>query len=480
MVFSSVTFLFAFLPVVLILVTVCGKSSQNLTLLICSLFFYAWGETVYVFLMIGSICLNYSCGLLINLAQSHQRERLASYTLAIGIVINLLLLCYYKYADFLFQSLLSISPIAIVQSDSFSNVHLPLGISFFTFQAMSYLIDVYRKETPAQTNFINSALYISLFPQLIAGPIVRYKDIANQITERRTSFKLFHSGVQRFTFGLAKKCLIANPLGEIADQIFAVDQGLTTPVAWLGLFCYTLQIYFDFSGYSDMAIGLGRMFGFRFLENFNYPYIAKSLQDFLLRLHISLSSWFRDYLYIPLGGNRVGPVRTYLNLVVVFLLCGLWHGASWNFVIWGAIHGFFLALERIGMAELLQRSPKVVQHAYTLLVVMLAWVFFRAETLPEALEYMLTLLSVQSGDSDMVYIEQYLNSYVLVVLIFGCLLSTPFAKQLNVAFFKSTYGNFRSAVLYSLASNVVLVALLLFSVLSISAGAYNPFIYFRF
>jgi len=316
-------------------------------LLAVSLLFYAWGEVFYVGVMFASILTNYATGRFIYYARNSSDHRLTSkFYLAIGIAINII---SFKYANFITNNINDLLSLFSLGTIDLEPIHLPLGISFFTFQAISYIVDVYRKEVTAQKNIYNLALYISLFPQLIAGPIVRYHDIALQITDRLHSMELFSSGVQRFIIGLAKKMLIANPLGEVADNVFALSgNDLTTPLAWIGIISYSLQIYFDFSGYSDMAIGLGRMFGFRFHENFNHPYIAKSLREFWRRWHISLSSWFKDYVYIPLGGNRVSTVRVYTNLLIVFLLTGIWHGASWNFIVWGMFHGFFLATEHMG------------------------------------------------------------------------------------------------------------------------------------
>ena len=353
MIFASSLFLFLFLPLTLtgyFLIRPNQPYLRNLFLLLMSLIFYAWGEPVYVFLMIGSIIMNYTTGVLLHLQrQKSPRIFTEKRILYICIVGNLGLLFYFKYANFFINNLNGILQNLSIPTISYSEIPLPIGICFFTFQAMSYVIDVYRKETDVQFNPINCALYVSLFPQLIAGPIVRYHDVAQQIVSRTVARSQFSSGIQRFIFGLAKKTMLANPLGEVADKIFAVPvHEVTTSMAWLGIICYTLQVYFDFSGYSDMAIGLGRLFGFEFLENFNYPYIAESMRDFWRRWHISLSTWFRDYLYIPLGGNRGSSLRTYLNLWTVFLLCGLWHGASWNFIIWGALHGASLVIERIG------------------------------------------------------------------------------------------------------------------------------------
>ncbi|MDZ7783961.1 MAG: MBOAT family O-acyltransferase [Halioglobus sp.] len=345
---------------------------------------------------------------------------------------------------------------------------------------MSYIIDAYRRETPMQRRFSSVALYISLFPQLIAGPIVRYHDIARQIVTRDADATLTVSGIRRFLIGLAKKMLIANPMGQAADTVFALPETeVSFALAWFGILCYALQIYFDFSGYSDMAIGLGRMFGFRFLENFNYPYTARSLQDFWRRWHISLSSWFRDYLYIPLGGNRVGPLRTYVNLFAVFFLCGLWHGASWNFVLWGIIHGWFLVLERAGLSGVLARLWWPLQHAYTLLVVCIAWVFFRAEELPQALSYVGAMLGlgdaspIEGGLQMLMYAPDTFSAF-----LFGLLFSTPVYLEFSRRF--AIPLQVGRPVLYMTTQTLFIVALFFLVLLAVVSTTYNPFIYFRF
>lgn len=476
MVFSSITFLFAFLPLVLVGALVSPKNTRNLFLLIASLIFYAWGELYFVALMLASIAMNFVIGSIISQRVAvAEKQRAAKYWLGAGITANLALLGYFKYANFLAENWNLVAAHLGSGAVNPDAVHLPLGISFFTFQAMSYLIDVYRGEAKHDRNPINIALYIALFPQLIAGPIIRYHDVSEQLRDRVMSIDLAYSGLRRFVYGLAKKVLIANPLGEVADQIFAVNgNDLTTPVAWLGIACYTLQIYFDFSGYSDMAIGLGRMLGFRFLENFNYPYIATSIQDFWRRWHISLSNWFRDYLYIPLGGNRVGFARTYFNLVIVFFLCGLWHGASWNFVIWGLLHGAFLVIERAGFSRVLKTLPAGIAHLYTLLAVMIGWVFFRAETLPEALAYLKAMFVPGSGNAALHYPAQYIDSHLMIVLVLGVLLATPVGKICHQRWLHPAGGMGELTTLASLST------LFLLCLLSLAAGAYNPFIYFRF
>jgi alginate O-acetyltransferase complex protein AlgI len=473
MVFSSVSFLFLFLPAVLLLSLLAPRFMRNLLLLLASLFFYAWGESFYVLLMLASITLNFLFGSLID--RSLDQPGRARSWLALGVTVNLALLVWFKYANFLLDNWNELVGLFGFSGLQLEQVHLPLGISFFTFQAISYLVDVYRRQAQHDHKLVNVALYIALFPQLIAGPIVRYHDVAEQLKERRVSLQLAWSGVQRFVYGLAKKMLIANPLGQVADQIFAIGGGeLTTELAWLGLLCYSLQIYFDFSGYSDMAIGLGRLFGFRFLENFNYPYIASSVQDFWRRWHISLSSWFRDYLYIPLGGNRLGPLRTYINLLSVFFLCGLWHGASWNFVIWGLVHGGLLVAERAGLGRLLAGLPSGLGHAYTLLVVMLAWVFFRAETLPAALDYFSALFALTPGNTDLHYLGQYLDNKLALILLCGVILATPIGRLLQ------RWSLARAPGAYAVLNLGWLCGLFFLCSLALAAGAYNPFIYFRF
>ncbi len=363
------------------------------------------------------------------------------------------------------------------------HIALPIGISFFTFQAMSYVIDVYRKEADVQLNPIHCGLYVAMFPQLIAGPIVRYHDVAKQIVSRTVTHHLFSIGIQRFIFGLSKKVLLANPLGEVADKIFIVPvNDVTTGMAWLGSVCYTLQIYFDFSGYSDMAIGLGRMFGFEFLENFNYPYISRSIREFWRRWHISLSNWFRDYLFIPLGGSRVSKFRTYLNLWIVFLLCGLWHGASYNFVIWGALHGTFIVIERIGWQARLDRLYRPFQHLYTLLVVITGWVFFRSESLSHAIQYLASMIGFTHAEGIKYYALFYCDLKVVLTLIIGSLLGTPLAQWLGKQLYERlTHSRLvRWQPVLDGGYYCLLVILSLLSAAHLAAGTYNPFIYYRF
>lgn len=439
MLFSSIIFLIYFLPITFILVisssfisNSTNKRIQNIILLIMSLLFYAWGEPLYIFLMIGSIIMNYALGVIIGNSNDYIIKKS---TLTLSIFLNIGVLLIFKYSDMLVDIFNNITP--------FSNYHLknpeirlPIGISFFTFQAMSYVIDVYRKEVPPQRNLLDLGLYISFFPQLIAGPIVRYHDINIQLNTRTSKIDDIYIGLKRFILGLSKKVLIANVVAEVADEIFSLGVlDLSTGIAWIGIISYTLQIFFDFSGYSDMAIGLGRIFGFHFLENFNYPYISKGIQEFWRRWHISLSSWFRDYLYIPLGGSKKGKLRTYLNQIVVFFLCGLWHGASWTFVLWGLYHGLFLTLEKLLYKKIFSKIPSFILHIYTMLVVMIGWVFFRVENLIKGRIYIKALFGMSEVSNN--YIWKYLGDrkFISIALI-GIILSTPIIPNLKKLFIK--------------------------------------------
>lgn len=419
--------------------------------------------------MIFSITLNYLFGLLIDHKSSSSFLR--RLYLVTGIISNLGILIYYKYFNFLIDIFNSIK---IGTSLSNEHIMLPIGISFFTFQSISYLIDVYRKTVASQKNILNLGLYISLFPQLIAGPIVRYVDIQKEILKRTITKESFTDGILKFIRGLFKKIIIANNVGFIADQTFSLPvEDLGSLTAWIAILCYSLQIYFDFSGYSDMAIGLGRMFGFNFKENFKHPYISISVKEFWRRWHISLSTWFRDYLYIPLGGNRKSKFRNYLNLIIVFFITGLWHGASWNFIIWGLYHGLFLLLEK-NIYVKLPKPLKFLNHAYLILVVIIGWVFFRAENLTYALKYVKTLFSFNAGNNNSPL--TYISFYTTIVFIFGIILSTPIRKQIfrsNIfEKIKMYYSPFLKYFIYFL--------LLLYSILELIQSNYNPFIYFRF
>ena len=482
MVFSSIIFLFFFLPLTLLLNLVVPRRLRNTALLAVSLLFYAWGEGTYVLLMLGCITLNYLSGLLIARAASERGRKLL---MALVVVLNLLPLIYFKYAHFLLANISRLFGLLhLDHSLSLDPVPLPIGISFFTFHALSYVVDVYRRIVTPQKNLLDMGLYIALFPQLVAGPIVRYHDIAPQLKKRSVKVEDFAVGVERFVFGLGKKVLLANPVGAMADQIFSLQAGeLSSLAAWLGILCYSLQIYYDFSGYSDMAIGLARMFGFQLLENFNYPYISRSIREFWRRWHISLSNWFRDYLYIPLGGNRKGSFRTGCNLVLVFFLCGFWHGASWNFIIWGLIYGFFLVLERGRLGAWLDRSPVLVQRFYTLLVVLNAWVFFRAETLDQALRYLGAMYGFRAAPSIYPLVAINLDPGFWTILVLALLLSAPVYPTLE-GYLRGKREQSWAQQGLALAAPLVklcLVGLLLvFASMNLATGAYNPFIYFRF
>ncbi len=501
MVFSSVIFLFLFLPVVLAIyhllflpVSIGHKSSpfwrhvSNLFLLCASLLFYFWGENWLVWIVIVSTLVDYFCGLLISgafhkgrveqLVEHAPKTKVQRAGLILSICSNLAFLGFFKYFNFGIDNLNAVLPEAW-RLTNVIRVTLPLGISFYTFQSMSYTIDVYRGHVKATRNLIDFACYVTLFPQLVAGPIVRYCDVARQLVHRTMNLHLFASGVTRFVLGLGKKVLIANTVAQSADKIFALpSQELTTPLAWIGIVCYTLQIYFDFSGYSDMAIGLGRMLGFEFLENFNYPYIARSIQAFWRRWHISLSTWFRDYLYIPLGGSRKSNGQTIFNLITVFFLCGLWHGASWTFVVWGLFHGFFIVIERVGLEKWLKRLPRVLQHIYTLSVVMTGWLLFTSESLSKTALFFKALWGFAPSHAPL-FAQEYFSTDIRLAILCGTLFSAPLLPwiQRNVAKGSNIKG---IAITCDILKVAGLTLILLFSTLSLAAGTHNPFIYFRF
>ena len=460
MLFSSIPFLFYFLPVVLLLYFLVPWKLKNAVLLVFSLVFYAWGEPKYVFLMIATICLFYGCGLAIEKCQKQQYKRL---WLTVSVVISLALLAIFKYADFFIGSVNSVTGAGI----PLLRLALPIGISFYTFQCLSYTVDVYRGDTPAQKNIISFGAYVSLFPQLIAGPIVRYVDVARELDSRTHSWKLISLGLRRFLLGLAKKILIANQLGELTE-LFRASGDKSVLFYWIYAIAFALHIYFDFSGYSDMAIGLGKVFGFHFIENFNYPYLSRSIAEFWRRWHMSLGSWFRDYLYIPLGGNRVSKLRWVFNILVVWMLTGLWHGAAWNFVLWGLLYAAFLLLEKWLP---LDKLPDVLRRCYVLLVVVLGFVLFNAADLSQAVSDiggMFGFGGVPLVSAEAIY---YLRSYGLV-LVAGVIGSTPLTRDLGNKLVKTTVG----AVL----EPVLLILLLLICSAYLVDGSFNPFLYFRF
>ena len=509
MAFSSITFLFLFLPLALgayylsLAPNLAGRRSPlgmrfaNFSLLLFSLVFYFWGENFLIWIVIASTTIDYVCGLLISgrlktgerpaLDPLSPRTRLQQLGLALSIVSNLAFLGYFKYLNFAIDSvnslLVALGPAGWIWEQA-ALVTLPLGISFYTFQSMSYTIDVYRGRVRATRNLLDFACYVTLFPQLVAGPIVRYRDLADQLRHRQPSVSMFARGVERFILGLAKKVIIANTVAIGADNLFALpSEDLTVGLAWLAVVCYTLQIYFDFSGYSDMAIGLGLMLGFRIPENFNYPYVARTVQDFWRRWHISLSTWFRDYLYIPLGGNRGSPARTYFNLLAVFFLCGLWHGASWTFVAWGLYHGLFLSLERHGpLRAKFGGVPAGVAHAYTLIVVMVGWVLFRAETFSQAASMLAAMSGAARGSGAVHSLAAYLRPDLVATVILGVVFSAPAVGRLRGWFVPGAdlVGPAKRRGMAPLLRIAVLAAMFGLCTLSLASGTHNPFIYFRF
>jgi alginate O-acetyltransferase complex protein AlgI len=478
--FTEPTFLFLFLPILLALYFATFSRVHgaygNWLLLVASVIFYAKGGGAFTWLMLGSITFNYWMAIAVDRGRDSGR---AKPILAAAVAVNLIVLGVFKYANFFADNVSTLFLVLGLHPLVVPRVLLPIGISFFTFHAISYVVDVYRRDATAQKSPVHAALYLLLFPQLIAGPIIRYRDLADQLAERVVTLDGFACGVRRFIIGLAKKVLIANVVAGPADAMFGLpfDQ-LSAGHAWLGIICYTLQIYFDFSGYSDMAIGLGRMFGFTFPENFRWPYIADSVQDFWRRWHISLSTWFRDYLYVPLGGNRVSPARTYVNLVTVFFLCGLWHGASWNFVIWGLFHGTFLVIERLVSRRRVRARAadtpvrQLALHAYTLIVVMAGWVFFRAETLPGAIAYLRALAGLSLAMPTPFTVQWYLTPELWLALAAGVIGSMPWIPALA--------RDREPSWTFGFASTAALVALLAACVMQMAARTYNPFIYFRF
>ncbi len=468
MLFSSLVFIFVFLPIVVTLYYLSPRRFKNLILLISSIIFYVWGEPVYVLIMLGTILINYIGAIVVDKIKLLPYKRLA---LGFTVAADLLILFYFKYFNFFAENINKY----LHGNIDFIYVIMPIGISFYTFQAISYVIDVFRGEVKAQKNIEKLALFITFFPQLIAGPIVKYHDIYEQIENRKETIKDFIFGVKRFIIGLSKKVIIANTMAEIADSIFVAGVSEHTMlVAWLGIIAYTLQIYFDFSGYSDMAIGLGRMFGFRILENFNFPYISKTITEFWRRWHISLSTWFKMYLYIPLGGNRKGIIRTCINLFVVFLVTGFWHGAAWVFILWGLWHGLFIIFEKItGLAKKeLKPAQSAIAHIYALFAVIVGWVFFRSESLNYALGYISSMFNFSTLVPSFWELGEYLDNYKVLMIIFGIIGSTGVMK--NIIEFGEV-NNIRKSIV-----NTYLAALFLWCWCLLAASTYNPFIYFRF
>ena len=479
MLFSSIPFLYYFLPCVMVCYFVSPKSMKNLVLLLASLIFYAWGEPKYVFLMIVTIFIGYVSGLWIawngkgesngKEATGRRRDIMRKLSLILPVLVHLGFLAYFKYADFFISNFNAVTGLSF----PLLRLALPIGISFYTFQILSYLVDVYRGEVPAQRNFLRLAVYITMFPQLIAGPIVRYSQIAEQLEQRTHSMENFALGVRRFIFGLSKKVLIANSLGELCE-IFKTSDDKSLLFYWLYAVAFALHIYFDFSGYSDMAIGLGRIFGFHFAENFNYPYISKSITEFWRRWHISLGIWFRDYVYIPLGGNRVSKPRWLLHLLIVWMLTGFWHGAAWNFVIWGLFFAVLLVVEKLWILKYLEKS-RVLSHVYVLFAVVISFVIFNAADMGEAADYLAGMFAVDEVpfvSKEGIY---YLKSYTTVLLL-AVIGATPLCGKLVERVRKSVFGE----RLMNLLEPGVLVGLMLVITAYLVDGSFNPFLYFRF
>ncbi len=482
--FSSTAFLFLFFPVVIVLYYLVPLRARNYYLILISLFFYFLGEGGYTVIIILSSLFIYLLGRMMA-GKQHDKSKKKK-ILAAGIVTNLLLLIIYKYTNFFIGNLNAMLSLFQYQSLPMQRIHLPVGISFYTFHAIAYLVDFYRDETDECTGVSDVMLYISLFPKIATGPIVRYKDIAARFQQRFFDPDEFTYGLKRFIIGLGKKVLIANTVAIAADKIFSIPSfRLTTPLAWIGIICYTIQIYYDFSGYTDMAIGLGRMFGFSFIENFNYPYISRSIREFWRRWHISLSLWFRDYLYIPLGGNKTSHIKMYFNLVIVFFLCGLWHGASWNFAIWGLYHGLFLVIERIPLMERFKIKIAPLQFSYALLVVMIGWVFFKTDSPSYAASFIGAMFGFAGGPGTGQHVFNFVDWEIFLAIIAGIVGSAPlvpFLEKKADALVRSHSGVYHVFLgrLIQACGILLLVGVFLLCLIKVSADAYNPFIYSRF
>ena len=466
MVFSSTIFLCVYLPLVLLGYYICPKKGRNLFLLIVSLIFYAWGEPKYVFLMIFSILVNYVFGLLMD--KHRENKKRLKLLLVISVIIDLGLLSVFKYTDFIITNINSVFGAGF----DLLNIALPIGISFYTFQAMSYTIDVYRDDVRVQRNLIDFGMYITMFPQLIAGPIVRYSDVQDQLAERSVTTAGFSEGIMRFVVGLGKKVLLANQMGAVWTQIYALGGDISALMAWTGAAAYTFQIYFDFSGYSDMAIGLGRMFGFKFPENFRYPYESVSITDFWRRWHITLSTWFKEYLYIPLGGNRRGLARQALNLLIVWTLTGFWHGAGWNFVMWGLYYFVILFVEKLFLLKALDKLPRLFRHAYALLLIVIGWVIFASDDVSVMLPYLGSMFGANGALGGM---DVYTLLTRAALMVICCVASTELPRRL----FVTAAGKMNEKAAFTVKS-VLTLTLLALSVVFLIGDSYNPFLYFRF
>lgn len=458
MIFSSITFLFYFFPIVLFSYFLSPSKLKNFTLLIFSLIFYAWGEPIYILIMLFSTVVDYTHSLIIDKYRNTFKAKLA---LISSIIINLSLLVFFKYSDFFISIINSIFNTDI----ALFNLTLPIGISFYTFQTMSYTIDVYKNEAKPQKNIINLGTFVTLFPQLVAGPIVRYVDISKQLNNRHSNINKIYEGIYRFTIGFSKKILLANNLGLIWASVKSTPYSeLSNLTAWLGIICFTLQIYFDFSGYSDMAIGLGKIFGFDFLENFNFPYISKSITEFWRRWHMSLGIWFRDYVYIPLGGNRVSKLKWFRNIFIVWFLTGFWHGASFNFILWGLYFGFILMLEKLFILNILDKLPNLFKHIYTLFLVVIGFVIFDISDFKDIFDYLNAMFNINNNFIDSTFIYYLVPNITL--LIISIIASTPIIKTILD---KNIYIRF-----------VVIILGFILCVSFLVDSSFNPFLYFRF
>lgn len=468
MVFSSLVFLFVFLPVTILIYYIAPKPLRNLVFLIASLIFYAWGEPIYIFIMLFSTVFDYINGLLIN--KFRQKKHLSKIVLINSLIVNLGILGIFKYSDFIVANINNLFNLNIV----LKSLPLPLGISFYTFQTLSYTIDVYLDKVAVQKNIISFGAYVTMFPQLVAGPIVRYSEVCEELNNREESLNLFGEGTELFIIGLSKKVLLANNIGLLWSTVKATPIGeISIVYAWLGIMAFTFQIYFDFSGYSDMALGLGKMFGFNFMKNFDYPYISTSVTEFWRRWHISLGGWFREYVYIPLGGNREGELKQYRNLIIVWLLTGLWHGASWNFVFWGMYYGLFIIIEKMFLLKWFENKPKITKHIYTLLIVIIGWVFFEFENMPMAITYIKTMFGlgkVPFIDSSTIY---YLYTNILLFIILG-ICSTPIVES-GFRRLKTNGGKWNKILI-----PIIYMFLIFLSTAYLVNESYNPFLYFRF
>lgn len=471
MTFTSSIFIFAFFPICLIVYFFGNPKFRNIVLLLFSIFFYAWGGVQYAVLILVSAFVNYFLGVIIDMVTIAKKRKQA---LIFSLVFNIGILSLFKYFNFFISTIESMLSVVMNSEIVFNApiIPLPIGISFFTFQIMSYVIDVYRDRVKAQKSFVNLCLYIMMFPQLIAGPIVRYIDVEKEIVNRVVKIDDIRYGVTRFIYGFAKKIILSNVMGELSDLLMENKEVSPTLFAWVAIICYALQIFFDFSAYSDMAIGMGRIFGFHFLENFNYPYISRSVQEFWRRWHISLSSWFKDYLYIPLGGNRKGSVRTYINLMIVFFVTGLWHGASWNFIVWGLFHGCFLAIERTKIfSTILNKTPKILRYIYTMTVVLVGWVFFDIIAIKDAFAYILSMFSFNFENFQQILL--FITAEDIFVLLVSILFCTPIIKKL------SSKIKIEKAIMILLC-DISKIMLFLISIAYMLGSEFNPFIYFRF